>query len=186
MLEYASLRFGKYGVAGTTIDELAKDMRMGKASLYHYFTSKEDLYYQAITFESGRLLAKIKDIFNEDTTSLNEKLRMYFGLKTELKNKHRIVYNLFNLVINETATAREKELTVEILNKEASLLKAILSITFPDDTAIEDRELGLFLNLLSLTALYSPELLNLYPNDKKKELFSANFLTLIEKFLDRK
>ncbi len=185
ILEYASLRFGKYGVAKTTIDELSKDMRMGKASLYHYFSSKEDLYYQAINFESGRLLAKVKETFNNDSIALPDKLKIYFNLKTDIKKQHRILYNLFNLIINDTANTKEKELAADLINKESGLIKSILSAYHPDDHDIEDRDFGLFFSLLSFTALYPIELLNLFNNDKKKEIFGANFSILIEKLLSK-
>ena len=36
--------FSKYGLIKTTVNEIAKAARIGKATIYHYFNSKEDLY----------------------------------------------------------------------------------------------------------------------------------------------
>ena len=40
--------FSKYGLIKTTVDEIAKAARMGKASLYHYFKSKEDIFKEVV------------------------------------------------------------------------------------------------------------------------------------------
>lgn len=186
LLEYAALRFGKYGVAKTTIDELARDMRMGKASLYHYFTSKEDLYFKAIKFEADRFLAKIKENFNKDELSLKDKLVIYLNAKSGLKKAHRILYNLYSLVITDQANQKEKETALKLIAEEAELVKAVLSAHHPADTAIEDRKLGYFFCLLGLGALFPIEILNILGREDIKESFGANFSILVQIALEQK
>ncbi|NUN10756.1 MAG: TetR/AcrR family transcriptional regulator [Ignavibacteriaceae bacterium] len=183
ILEYASLRFGKYGVAKTTIDELARDMRMGKASLYHYFSSKEDLYYQAIEFEAERFLKKIIEVFNKDELSLKDKLVIYYNEKSGIRKTHRILFNLFSLIIRDDANLKEKEAAMKLIEKESSLVKSVLSAHHPADSAIEDRNLGNFFAVLGFGALFPLEILNILGDEKKKESYGANFSVLIEKAL---
>jgi len=60
--------FSKYGLIKTTVDEIAKAARMGKASLYHYFQSKEDIFKEVVEKENKYLKEKIREaIINEDT-----------------------------------------------------------------------------------------------------------------------
>jgi len=43
IIKAAVKRFTKHGLHKTTLDEVARDLRIGKATIYNYFESKEDL-----------------------------------------------------------------------------------------------------------------------------------------------
>ncbi len=43
IIKAAAKRFARHGLNKTTLDEVARDIRIGKATIYHYFTSKDDL-----------------------------------------------------------------------------------------------------------------------------------------------
>ena len=48
ILKAAVKRFAKHGLNKTTLDEIARDLRIGKATIYNYFESKEELFYETI------------------------------------------------------------------------------------------------------------------------------------------
>jgi len=74
--------FSKYGLIKTTVDEIAKAARMGKASLYHYFQSKEDIFKKVVEKENKYLKEKIREaIINEDTPQ--KKMKIYILKKME-------------------------------------------------------------------------------------------------------
>ena len=74
--------FSKYGLIKTTVDEIAKAARMGKASLYHYFKSKEDIFKEVVEQENRFLKEKIREaIINEDTPQ--KKIKIYILKKME-------------------------------------------------------------------------------------------------------
>lgn len=78
--------FSKYGLIKTTVDEIAKAARMGKASLYHYFQSKEDIFKEVVEKENKFLKEKIREaIINEDTPQ--KKMKIYILKKMEYLNK---------------------------------------------------------------------------------------------------
>jgi AcrR family transcriptional regulator len=61
----AQKRFGLYGVEKTSMQEIANDLRMSKASLYYYFPDKESLYKSVISREHTEFLRKLdEDIKN--------------------------------------------------------------------------------------------------------------------------
>lgn len=67
ILEAARKRFLHFGYAKTSLDEIAKDIGVGKATLYHYYKSKEDIFLNVVKQESSYLrklllksLAKVK------------------------------------------------------------------------------------------------------------------------------
>ena len=74
--------FSRYGLLKTTVDEIAKAARMGKASLYHYFQSKEDIFKEVVEKENKFLKEKIREaIINEDTPQ--KKMKIYILKKME-------------------------------------------------------------------------------------------------------
>ncbi len=48
IIKAAAKRFARHGLNKTTLDEVARDIRIGKATIYHYFTSKDDLYFATL------------------------------------------------------------------------------------------------------------------------------------------
>ncbi len=44
--------FARFGIRKTTMDEIAKKSRIGKATLYYYFKNKEDVFREVIQKES--------------------------------------------------------------------------------------------------------------------------------------
>jgi len=83
--------FSRYGLLKTTVDEIAKAARMGKASLYHYFKSKEDIFREVVEKENKLLTEKIQEAINKVDSPM-EKIRMYIITRmnylNELANIH--------------------------------------------------------------------------------------------------
>ncbi len=74
--------FSRHGLLKTTVYEIAKAARMGKASLYHYFQSKEDIFKEVVEKENRFLKEKIREaIINEDTPQ--KKMKIYILKKME-------------------------------------------------------------------------------------------------------
>lgn len=74
--------FSRYGLLKTTVDEIAKAARMGKASLYHYFRSKEEIFKEVVEQENKFLKEKIREaIINEGTPQ--KKMKIYILKKME-------------------------------------------------------------------------------------------------------
>ena len=57
--------FSRFGFKKTTMDEIAKELKMGKSSIYYYFDSKEKIFEAVIRYEANILR-------NELTTAIKE------------------------------------------------------------------------------------------------------------------
>ena len=68
--------FARFGFKKTTIDEIAKATNKAKSSIYHYFSSKEDIFKSILEEESRVLNQAIRQAINE-VDSPAEKLRAY-------------------------------------------------------------------------------------------------------------
>ena len=78
--------FSKYGLLKTTVNEIAKAARMGKASLYHYFQSKEEIFKEVVEQENRFLKEKIREAVNRETTP-QKKMKIYILKKMEYLNE---------------------------------------------------------------------------------------------------
>lgn len=82
--------FARFGFFKTTVAEIARATRMGKASLYHYFKSKEDIFREVVEKEGKLLSEKIEEAIAQENTP-QKKLRAYVITRT------RYLSNLANI-----------------------------------------------------------------------------------------
>lgn len=91
ILDVSRIIFSKHGLLKTTVGEIAKAARMGKASLYHYFDSKEDIYRVVVENEYNFLTKLLKEAIDK-VDNPQEKMEIYFVKKlqnlTNLANIH--------------------------------------------------------------------------------------------------
>ena len=59
IIEAARKRFAHYGFTKVTMDEIASDVEMGKASLYYYFPTKEELFNSFLVQEMNEFKKNI-------------------------------------------------------------------------------------------------------------------------------
>jgi AcrR family transcriptional regulator len=84
--------FSHYGFKKTTMDEIAKALKMGKSSIYYYFESKEDIFEAVVQYEANILR-------NELTTAIKtvespiDKMRSYIFVRMKSFEKLSNYYN---------------------------------------------------------------------------------------------
>ena len=88
--------FARYGFSKTTMEDISSEVEMGKASLYYYFPTKENLFQAAIKHEQDEFIKKADSLFTKHT-SAEEKLKIY--VEERLKFFHELV-NLGTLSFN--------------------------------------------------------------------------------------
>jgi AcrR family transcriptional regulator len=84
--------FSHYGFKKTTMDEIAKALKMGKSSIYYYFQSKEEIFEAVLLYEANMLR-------NELTTTIKsvdspvEKMKNYVFVRMKAFEKLSNYYN---------------------------------------------------------------------------------------------
>ncbi len=84
--------FSRYGFRKTTMDEIARELKMGKSSIYYYFESKEEIFEAVVLYEANILR-------NELTTAIKsvespvEKMRSYVFVRMKTFEKLSNYYN---------------------------------------------------------------------------------------------
>jgi AcrR family transcriptional regulator len=84
--------FSRYGFRKTTMDEIAKALKMGKSSIYYYFESKEEIFEAVVLWEANVLR-------NELTTAIKSvdspiaKMKNYVFVRMKSFEKLSNYYN---------------------------------------------------------------------------------------------
>jgi AcrR family transcriptional regulator len=135
--------FSHYGYKKTTMDEIAKALKMGKSSIYYYFASKEEIFEAVVLYEANILR-------NELTTAIKavdspvEKMRNYVFVRMKSFEK---LSNYYNAIFDKNLdhfdfieTIREKydreELAILRLILYHGLRKKIFNVANSEYTAI--------------------------------------------------
>jgi TetR/AcrR family transcriptional regulator len=80
IIDAARNRFAHFGFSKVTMDEIASDVDLGKASLYYYFPTKEELFKAVITLEQDELKNDIELILQAKKPA-SQKLHEYVKLR---------------------------------------------------------------------------------------------------------
>jgi TetR/AcrR family transcriptional regulator len=126
IVEAARKRFAYYGFSKVTMDEIAADVGMGKASLYYYFPTKESIFKAVIVHEQNQFIADIQtDLKN--CKSSREKLMEYAERRLAL---FRDLVNLSSLTYQQASEVKSvfKELFSNLEKEELGVLDEIIRL----------------------------------------------------------
>lgn len=122
IIKAAEKRFSRHGVTKSTLDELARDLRMGKATLYYYFESKEALYYGVLENQISEFINAIKQIFADESLSHEEKTAAYLKEKTGFPTRYSLLFALFENAFRDFPVEKEVGIIKKLIEKEESVL----------------------------------------------------------------
>ena len=149
--------FSRYGFRKTTMDEIAKALKMGKSSIYYYFESKEEIFEAVVRHEANILR-------NELTTSIKsvespvDKMRNYVFVRMKSFEKLSNYYNAifdknldhFDFIENVRSKYDREELAILRLILYHGARKKVFNVTnseftaFAVQTALKGLEVPLF------------------------------------------
>lgn len=184
ILEAATKRFSHFGVDKTTMNEIADDLGISKASLYYYFPDKLNLY--------AAVLKKIIDREHEadipfiDEKDLLEGMHKYLEKRTDfiIRNYRILEYlrNMAGIIPEELRTLFNKAKDRDLKVIEAFIRKGkeqkILNVPDPNRTAglIHDCLLGLRMAMLKAKVpFFSGEIQFTELLSREKELIDVFF-----------
>ncbi len=95
IIDHAKYRFDRFGYKKTTMDEISRDCRISKKTIYSYFKDKEHLFYCLLLYESrtakNHILAKIRE-FDDPV----EQLKILIKTTVEYFNQNRFLVRFLN------------------------------------------------------------------------------------------
>ncbi len=124
IVDAARKRFAYYGFSKVTMDEIAADVGMGKASLYYYFPTKESLFEEVVKQEVDQFFSDIETMLGEKLPAC-DMLRNYAGKRIE---HFRKLANLRALGFQQPKETRASfmEIYKDFQQREVRILQEIL------------------------------------------------------------
>ena len=116
--------FSRFGFKKTTMEEVAKALKMGKSSLYYYFTSKEEIFEAVVLYEANVLR-------NELTTAIKSvespvsKMEKYVFVRMKSFEK---LSNYYNAIFDKNLAHYEfiERIREKYDREEIAILRLIL------------------------------------------------------------
>ncbi len=181
IIRAAAKRFDRHGLNKTTLDEVARDLRIGKATIYHYFESKDDLYFSVLEWEGNNLLDEIKNILSSEEMPALEKSGAYLSSKENMEQRYKLIYDTLVHLLSDTSLEPEVNFFSGLIRRE----EEILSEFFSGIAKTRAKQVDAFLTLLlgqSWNLLFTSKL-NLAGSIEKMQAVKESFVKLIEEKL---
>lgn len=182
ILRAAAKRFGRHGLGKTNLDEIARDVRIGKPTIYHYFKSKEDLFYSSVIWETKQFIEDIKAIFNNQDLPVGARLLEYFAFKENVHQRYRLIYDIMLTLFQNDSLEKEREILKNVLKNEEEVVSLILSSIYTGRIESMDQSLPSYIVHLSWSLMFSNILKDLATDGKTLNTKELMFRSL-EKLL---
>lgn len=170
ILQTASEVFARYGYDKTTLDDIGKKCGLNKASLYYYFSNKEDIYVQVIMAETTVFINELQ-AQTANLVSTADKIRHYL---IERVKRYEKVLNMTQLSFEALQKVEPlfQELYVTVREKEVDFLESLLQTGMEKGEIVDEhtaRELAESFFLISDAIKHDRQTQsNLYQVDAKK------------------
>lgn len=142
ILDAAQSRFARFGFSKVTMDEIAEDVGLAKASLYYYYPAKEHVFRAVIRREQEEFLKQTGEILDQPI-SATEKLTRYVTQRVALAGQ-LLNLSALNAKFWQNMKPVFKDLFAAFAQEELQLLTRILcdgiknnefSLVSPEKTA---------------------------------------------------
>jgi AcrR family transcriptional regulator len=182
IIKAAAKRFARHGLNKTTLDEVARDIRIGKATIYHYFTSKDDLYFATLKWECENFIEQVRIILERDSDSLTQKLTDYFGQKEIVSENNKLIHESLLTFFNEKSFKQELDIINWMLTKESELIKQFLTKYYSQRIKKTSSTFPNFIVMNSWGMFFANKLNSLLETSKSEET-KALFIESLETIL---
>lgn len=125
ILQIARKLFTRYGLKKTSVDDIASKAKIGKATIYYYFNSKQEIFKTVVDRELAILKDAIREAISKED-SPEGKLRAFILTRIsrthELVNLYRVTKDIVTELLPDLEKIRKSHFTEEL-----NILKEILS-----------------------------------------------------------
>ena len=124
ILEAACELFARFGFKKTTLEDIGDEVRLGKASLYYYFRSKDEIFSAVINRESETLLEVLEKAVAGSETGI-EKIGAFIRTRYEHIRKLKTLYRITSSMVREVLPLAQ-EARANYLKKELQMMTDML------------------------------------------------------------
>lgn len=187
ILQAARRRFAHYGMGKTTMNDIANDIGMSKASLYYYFPDKERIFVAVVEQDISEFVHVIEQLIDRPSKA-SFKLKKYVSLRNQLLGKLMNLGKIDNPTPTDMFNPVFDDLKIIYYNKESVLIQRILQYGIDEKEFLKfstETYADVFLSSLTglrTVALTSPEPQKRDPEkiNRQTTLFAEIFLKAIQ------
>ena len=158
IIRAAVKRFARHGLGKTTLEEIARDIRIGKATIYHYFESKDELFFESLKWETDQFIEDIKVIFNNEELAVGARLLEYISYKENIDTRYKLLFDLILQLVEDDTFEKEKEIMKNMLNREEEIVKLVLSSIYSSRLEGMNESLPIFIVTSSWGAFFGSKI----------------------------
>jgi AcrR family transcriptional regulator len=125
ILDAAQNRIARFGFSKVTMDEIAQDIGLAKASLYYYYPTKEHIFRAVVAREQDKFLQQTKKILQQSGPA-GKKLKAYVRERISL-GKQLISLTALNSTIWQESKPGVRDLFVAFSRQEMNNITSIVS-----------------------------------------------------------
>lgn len=124
ILDAARRSFGRFGYDKTSLLDIAKLAGLGKATLYYYYASKQELFFDVIRHEADVFMAMFNEKFHNCKTA-TEKLEAYLAIRLSHHEQISTLIEIDQTELNKIKVLAEQGL-VDFRNNEFEMIHGIM------------------------------------------------------------
>lgn len=124
ILEAAEKIFAKKGFYTTTMEEVAKEARLAKGTIYLYFESKEDLFFEVIERKLDILLGKIEEELQQ-SNSPSQKIKKVIGIHLKFLEENEDFFKIMQNLSESLKKRMEKKLKSRVIQKQSHYIEML-------------------------------------------------------------
>lgn len=182
IIKAADKRFARHGFHKTNMDEIARDIRIGKPTLYYYFESKDALYIEVINWECENFIGIAGDILNNEENSVPKRLAEYFQKKINARNDFKLIFEMILHFLSERTTEDENQVLKDLLAKEEELVKKVLIQYYKDKLKAVSKSLPHTIVMLGWMISVG-KFMNEQLSNEKEFLTEENMIQMLESLI---
>ena len=122
--EKAFLTFTRYGYRKTTVEDIGKACGLGKAALYYYFSSKEEIFAELVRAKSERLLVVMETAVK---AAADPRARLVGLVKARLQAIGEMLLGTAIVAELEEVLPAVNKLRQDCFDKEVRLVERVLA-----------------------------------------------------------
>ncbi len=124
ILQAAEKLFAKKGFYPTTIDEIAKEAKSAKGTIYLYFNNKEDLFFSVIETKLDLLLDKIQEAV-EKPGSASQRIKTAISIHLKFLEENKNFFKIMQSFPEGLKKKLERKLKGRVVEKQSRYIEIL-------------------------------------------------------------
>lgn len=124
ILQAAEKLFAKKGFYPTTIDEIAKEAKSAKGTIYLYFNNKEDLFFSVIETKLDLLLNKIQEAV-ENPGSASQRIKTAISIHLKFLEENKNFFKVMQSFPEGLKKKLERKLKGRVVEKQSRYIEIL-------------------------------------------------------------